>query len=157
MRKSVSALGVAAVVIGFSSVAVAHNCADHSSEESAKKEVTIEQILAETVDISIEDLDKALASKSAPAIYDANGDATRERYGIIPGARLLTSSTEYDMEVLPRAQDAALVFYCGGPKCMAAPKAAHRAKEAGYTDVKVLRAGISGWKKAGKQVDKPSS
>jgi rhodanese-related sulfurtransferase len=33
-------------------------------------------------------------------------------------------------------------------------RAAERAKEAGYSDVKVMPAGIRGWVKAGKPVDR---
>jgi len=37
------------------------------------------------------------------------------------------------------------VFYCSNPLCRKAPSAARRAKQMGYTDVKVMSAGISGW------------
>jgi len=37
------------------------------------------------------------------------------------------------------------VFYCSGPLCRKAPLAARRAKGFGYTDVRVMSAGISGW------------
>ncbi len=58
---------------------------------------------------------------------------------------------------LPENKFSKLVFYCGGQACMAAPKAAKVAQDAGYKDVNVMRAGIRGWVKAGKAVDKPKS
>jgi len=46
-----------------------------------------------------------------------------------------------------------LVFYCHSEQCQAAPKAAEVAKNKGYT-VRVMEAGILGWKKAGHAVKK---
>ena len=47
------------------------------------------------------------------AILDANVEDTREAYGIVPGARLLSSYDNYDVATeLPPAKNAKLVFYC---------------------------------------------
>ena len=48
---------------------------------------------------------------------------------------------------LPRERPL-VVAYCGGPTCNAYSAAAKAAKELGYTNVKHLSAGISGWKAA---------
>jgi hypothetical protein len=45
-------------------------------------------------------------------VFDANTDVTRERFGIIPGATLLTSDQNYPLSVLPPNRHATLVFYC---------------------------------------------
>lgn len=46
-------------------------------------------------------------------ILDANVEDTREQYGVIPRARLLTSYDNYDVATeLPPGRDAKLVFYC---------------------------------------------
>lgn len=45
-------------------------------------------------------------------VYDANINETRERYGIIPGATLLSSDENYSLSVLPPDKHATLVFYC---------------------------------------------
>jgi hypothetical protein len=46
-------------------------------------------------------------------IVDANVEPTRDRYGVIPGARLLTSYDGYDVATeLPPAKNTRLVFYC---------------------------------------------
>jgi hypothetical protein len=46
-------------------------------------------------------------------ILDANVVSTRKRYGVIPGARLLSSYDNYDVATeLPSAKNAKLVFYC---------------------------------------------
>jgi hypothetical protein len=52
-------------------------------------------------------------ANSRVVILDANGDSTRDKYGVIPGARLLTSYDGYDVATeLPAAKNAKLVFYC---------------------------------------------
>jgi rhodanese-related sulfurtransferase len=56
--------------------------------------------------------------------------------------------------LLPQDKGALIVAYCGGPKCGAYKSAAAAAKKLGYTNVKHLSAGISGWKKAGEAVEK---
>jgi hypothetical protein len=46
-------------------------------------------------------------------ILDANVEGTRAKYGVIPGARLLTTYDNYDVATeLPPARNAKLVFYC---------------------------------------------
>jgi hypothetical protein len=46
------------------------------------------------------------------SIYDANPSSVRENEGIIPGAKLLSSISNYDLGTLPGAKDSKLVFYC---------------------------------------------
>ena len=48
-------------------------------------------------------------------LYDANPPSVRDKHGIIPGARLLASSSGYDLAELPGATDSTLVFYCYNP------------------------------------------
>jgi rhodanese-related sulfurtransferase len=46
-------------------------------------------------------------------IYDANLQDVRAKYGIIPGAKLLSSSDAYNVAAtLPADKNARLVFYC---------------------------------------------
>jgi len=105
-------------------------------------------------DISIEDLKKAIDAKQV-VVIDANGTEKWEA-GHIPGAVNFDANNEKLASVLPKEKDALVVAYCGGPKCKAYKKAAKAAKELGYTNVKHLSAGISGWKKAGETVEKGS-
>ncbi len=51
--------------------------------------------------------------------------------------------------LLPGDRASPLVFYCSNPLCRKAPLAARRAKGLGYTDVRVLSAGIRSWVDAG--------
>jgi rhodanese-related sulfurtransferase len=97
----------------------------------------------------IDEVEKEVAA-GACFLFDANSEATRNEHGVIPGAVLLQSYSEYDLAVLPTDKASDIVFYCGSTRCTASDKAAARAQEAGYTNVSVLREGIKGWKAAGK-------
>ncbi|MBI1945774.1 MAG: rhodanese-like domain-containing protein [Deltaproteobacteria bacterium] len=99
-------------------------------------------------------IDAATKNKTPLFIFDANSDKTRKDKGIIPAAVKLSSSSEYDLALLPKNKADATVFYCAGLKCGASKSAAMRAIKAGYTNVHVMPAGISGWVKAGKPVEK---
>ena len=83
---------------------------------------------------------------------DANGDETRKKMGIVPGAVLLTSSDSFNVSELPADKSKELVFYCANTRCGASHEAAEKALTAGYTNVKVMPDGIAGWVKAGKKV-----
>ncbi len=107
-------------------------------------------------DLSPEQVDALLAEKDCVPV-DANDADTRAKYGVLPGAVQLSSYADFQASELPEDKATKLVFYCGGHKCTAAPKAAKLAQEAGYRDVAVMRAGIRGWVDAGKKVDKPST
>lgn len=93
--------------------------------------------------------------KAGPVTFiDVNGENTRKKEGIVPGARLLSSSSKFDpAKELPSDKNATLVFYCANTRCSAAPTAAERASAAGYTNVHVMKVGIKGWKEAGKKTD----
>ncbi|MBI2375099.1 MAG: hypothetical protein HYV07_13970 [Deltaproteobacteria bacterium] len=106
-----------------------------------KMRATIEPVTVEEV---------AVLKNKGANIYDANGLETRQKYGVIPGAKLLTHFVSFAASELPKSKTEALVFYCGGEACTAAPQAASRAAHEGYTNVKVMTAGIKGWTKAGK-------
>lgn len=103
--------------------------------------------------VDVDEVAGLLETKKARAI-DANGADTREAYGTLPGAVLLTNARTFDASELPADKSTELVFYCGSTSCNAAPKAAARAKALGYTAVKVMPEGIRGWVKAGKPVEK---
>ena len=74
--------------------------------------------------------------------------------GHIPGAIEFSTQRKDLKNLLPKKKDTLVVAYCGGPSCRAYLKGANAAAKLGYTNVRHLSAGISGWKKAGKKVDK---
>ena len=103
-------------------------------------------------DISITELKSAIQSKKATVI-DVNGSQSYKE-GHIPTAVDFSSKKAELAKVLPAEKDALVVAYCGGPSCGAYAAAAKAAKELGYTNVKHLSAGISGWKEAGEKLEK---
>ncbi len=106
--------------------------------------------------VTVGELAELQKSKKVTPI-DANNQGTREKYGIIPGAVLLTSSSAFEAKELPADKASKLVFYCANDRCTASEAAAKRAIENGYTNVAVLPDGIQGWKKAGQPLAKPQS
>ncbi len=102
-------------------------------------------------EITVDQLDAMLAN-SACVPVDANGDRTRQKMGVIPGAVLLTDSDTFTPAELPADKSKTLVFYCANTSCGASHEAATKALTAGYSNVKVLPDGIAGWVKAGKKI-----
>ncbi|HEX5058876.1 MAG TPA: hypothetical protein VFV99_05920 [Kofleriaceae bacterium] len=60
--------------------------------------------------MTMDDVEKALADKQAVAV-DCNGDRTRKKYGVLPGA-ILTSEEDFPASELPPDKATKLVFYC---------------------------------------------
>lgn len=131
------------VLVGLFSIALASACSEE--EGPPIPELSVAQVAT------------MLEAGEAVAV-DANGESTRRERGVVPGARLLSSSGSYDPEAeLPSDKATTLVFYCGNTDCRASDGAAERARNAGYTNVNVMRAGIAGWVEAGREVDHPES
>jgi rhodanese-related sulfurtransferase len=101
--------------------------------------------------LTVDEVQQLLAQKDV-AVFDNNGD---ERYaaGHVPGAKHL-SIVDIKAADLPANKDATLVFYCGNEHCGACHQGAKKAIELGYRKVFIMPAGIAGWEKAGKPVEK---
>jgi rhodanese-related sulfurtransferase len=107
--------------------------------------------------LAVPDLVTLRAVHSDLVLCDANSPKTRGRFGVIPGALLLSNYRDYAPAVeLPSDKARKLVFYCHSEWCGAASDAARKAIAAGHRDVLVLSAGIKGWIAAGEPIDKPS-
>src|SRR4051812_17529899 len=103
-------------------------------------------------DIDIKNLKAAIEAKNV-TIIDVNGtDSYKD--GHIPGALNFEEIQGNFAKALPKDKNALVVAYCGGPQCMAYKAAAEKAVAMGYTNVKHLPDGISGWKKAGEKTEK---
>ena len=102
-------------------------------------------------DISLNDVNKAVESKSA-VIIDVNGsDSYKAAH--VPGAINFAAVKDNLAGSLPKKKDALIIAYCGNPKCGAYMKAAKAAEKLGYTNIKHMSAGISGWKAAGMKTE----
>ena len=102
-------------------------------------------------DISIKDLQAAIKDGKV-AVIDVNGAGSFKK-GHIPTAIHLASTKDLS-KALPGDKKTLIVAYCGGPGCKAYKRGASAAEKLGYTNVKHLSAGISGWKKSGADVAK---
>ncbi|HEY5913898.1 MAG TPA: rhodanese-like domain-containing protein [Verrucomicrobiae bacterium] len=98
---------------------------------------------------------KSAISAGKVALIDVNGTESWKE-GHIPGAIDFAANKDKLASLLPKDKNALVVAYCGGPKCGAYAQAAKAAKDLGYTNVKHLVAGISGWKEAGEKTERPS-
>jgi len=91
--------------------------------------------------VTVDQVDRMLAQHECQPV-DANEPTTRQRMGVIPHAILLT---DYDnLDKLPADKAANLVFYCMNDGCESSHVAAEKALASGYTNVKVMPAGIAG-------------
>ncbi len=101
----------------------------------------------EFADISLTDV-KALTESKTAVIIDVNGgDSYKE--GHVPTALNFEAIEDKLAANLPADKNTLIVAYCGNPKCPAYLRAAKAAQKLGYTNVKHMAAGISGWKDAG--------
>ncbi len=103
-------------------------------------------------DISISELEKAIEKKEV-IILDVNGTQSYAK-GHIPGAIDFKANKKKLAELLGDDKGKLVVAYCGGPSCSAYKAGAKAAEEAGFTKVKHLSAGISGWLQASKPTEK---
>jgi rhodanese-related sulfurtransferase len=89
---------------------------------------------------------RALIERESVTTIDVN---SRQSWAAahVPGARHLDPN-EYTDADLPSDREAMLVFYCSNPFCRKAPTAAQRARRMGYRNVRVMSAGINGWRDA---------
>ena len=94
-------------------------------------------------DISVADLHTAIHDK-AVTIIDVNGtDSFTQAH--VPTAIDYAVVQEQLADHLPADKASLIVAYCSGPRCGAYKRAATEAAELGYTNVKHMSAGISGW------------
>ena len=104
-------------------------------------------------DISITDLDKAIKSGKV-VVIDVNGAKSFTKRGHIPGAVSYKNKDDLAKQLAKADKGALVVAYCGGPACKAYKRGASAAEALGFKNVKHLSAGISGWIKAGKKLEK---
>jgi len=121
------------------------------TKAGAKDEAQVNTKDVNVPEVTVDQLDAEISAKTAQAV-DANGEATRRKMGVIPGAIMLPDSENWSPSDLPSDKDKPLVFYCANTHCDASHEAAGKALSAGYKNVKVLPEGIAGWVKAGKKV-----
>jgi hypothetical protein len=87
------------LLIGFAALALVCGLGCKKDGEGKYKELNLEQAVA--------------AHKGGTAVFfDVNGDDFRKEHGKVPGAILLSSSSQYELSSLPAEKDKELIFYC---------------------------------------------
>ncbi len=113
--------------------------------------VAVSAYASEFADISVSEVSKLAEAKSA-VIIDVNG-AKSYAAGHVPGALSFAAIKNNLAASLPADKGALIVAYCGNSKCGAYLQAAKAVQKLGYTNVKHMAAGISGWKEAGMKTE----
>src|SRR5437016_1390385 len=80
--------------------------------------------------MTVDEVDQAVTAGQAQAV-DCNGESTRKKEGVIPGAVLLTDDESFALGELPADKQKQLVFYCANTECGASHHAASKALTAG--------------------------
>lgn len=112
-------------------------------------------VAGEYPDIAIADLEKAIKDGKV-TVLDVNGSKSYAK-GHVPGAIDFRANSKKIADLLPDDKGALVVAYCGGPSCSAYKAAASAAEKLGYTNVKHMSAGMTGWLQAGKKTEKAAA
>lgn len=102
--------------------------------------------------VTADDLEAAIKAGTVTVI-DVNGTNSFNA-GHIPGAIDFEANADKLEGLLPEDKGAMIVAYCGGPMCPAYKDGLAAAEKLGYTNLQHYSGGISGWKKAGKELEK---
>lgn len=84
------------------------------TDDKAKAEPAAKQDDVKFPTMTVDEVDQAIASKSVTPV-DCNGDRTRKKLGIVPGAIAVTDEDTYAASELPADKTTKLVFYCADP------------------------------------------
>lgn len=136
-------LAVIFMAVGLMACAGSKKTTEPTKTAAASKE--LKQVSMEQVSTIIQ------ANDNSAYVYDANSKESYEK-NHVPTAKWVPDGV-VTAEILPEDKSKELIFYCGGPKCMASHEAANQAANLGWTNVAVMPEGISGWVSAGKPTE----
>lgn len=146
LKRLIPFLAAGAMFFGASGLYAQSQCTKGADAKCAQKCADKKAKGAEEVkfsQVTLEQLNTMLAAGSVTVI-DARDQASYDK-GHIDGALHLASFT------FPEDKNASMIFYCGGPMCSAAPKAARKAISEGYTNVMVFTGGWLEWNEGDSQ------
>lgn len=89
----------------LASAAASAGCSKDNSGHEAKSDLPT---------MTLDQVEKGIAANTLTAV-DCNGDKTRKKYGIVPGAILIEDEEAFEASALPADKARPLVFYCSGP------------------------------------------
>jgi hypothetical protein len=95
-------------------VASLAGCTKSSKDEAATKADPAAAKAEEFPAMTPDDVEKALASKEVVPV-DCNGERTRKKLGVVPGAIIISDEELFVKSELPADTSTKLVFYCADP------------------------------------------
>lgn len=137
-------------LVALVATSVGAQASDKKSEEKKSTEAA-----KPYVEVSAEELQALQAADKNVVVIDSRGgkyfDGT-----VIKGAKQLATddTNEKTLAKLAPNKSDVIVFYCTNHDCPASAKAAAKAKELGYTNIKKYAAGIDDWVKKGLPTEK---
>jgi hypothetical protein len=94
------------------SLAAVSGC--NSDKASAGGDKTADKAKDEFPSMTMDEVQKGLDAKTLTAV-DCNGDRTRKKLGVLPGAISVTDEESFAASELPADKTTKLVFYCANP------------------------------------------
>ncbi|NVB81119.1 MAG: hypothetical protein HOV81_22170 [Kofleriaceae bacterium] len=82
-------------------------CAKDKTEAAAKA-------TEEFPSMTLDEVEQGVTAKQLTAV-DCNGDRTRKKLGVVPGAIIISDEEAYPVSELPADKTTKLVFYCADP------------------------------------------
>jgi len=119
----------------------------HTVATSVKAEIS--GFVSGVTKISINEVKKLLSDGEEFTLIDARSYSEYQQNHLSTAISIPSCGMEKKMTLLPEKKKQLLVFYCGGATCGMSTTAAAIAVRAGYTNSRVMLAGIDGWAENG--------
>ena len=94
-------------VLGLALATAAAGCSKESKDNAASSDKASQHFATMTLD----EVEKGIAANELTAV-DCNGERTRKKHGVVPGAILISDEESYGASELPADKTRKLVFYC---------------------------------------------
>ncbi len=95
------------------SLAAVAGCSKDSAS-AGDKTASADKAKDETPSMTMDEVQKGLEAKTLVAV-DCNGDRTRKKHGMLPGAIAVSDEESFAASELPADKATKLVFYCANP------------------------------------------
>jgi hypothetical protein len=95
----------------LASAALACGKSDSSGAAPARADQMADKGEAKLAELTVDEVDTQIAAHQLTAV-DVNGDGTRKKMGVVPGAILLSDDESFAASELPADKSTKLVFYC---------------------------------------------
>ena len=98
------------------------------------------------LEISVHDVKNKLVNRRDIVLIDSRLAASYEKSHLPEAISIPACTMEEHLDLLPENKEKLLVFYCDDSTCGSSIKASVIAAESGYKKIRVLKAGLQGWR-----------